>query len=162
MRNNKRGISPLIATVLLIGFTVALAAMVMTWGSGFIKKTTEQTEKGASSTLKCASELGFEITKVTCNPDKSIASIKVDNRGAIDLTALKFRIISAELTTVDDKTEVLEAFGAKTYSGFKPNPNVNKVEAIATVDGGEGEEDIICSQVVEEFTVECPETAPAA
>ena len=107
MRKNKRGISPLIATVLLIGFTVALAAMVMTWGSGFIKKTTEQ-------------------------------------------------------TTVDDKTEVLEAFGAKTYSGFKPNPNVNKVEAIATVDGGEGNEDIICSQVVEEFTVECPETAPAA
>ena len=28
---NKKGISPLIATVLLIGFTVALAAVVITW-----------------------------------------------------------------------------------------------------------------------------------
>ena len=31
---NKKGISPLIATVLLIGFAVALAAVVMTWGLG--------------------------------------------------------------------------------------------------------------------------------
>ena len=30
---NKRGVSPLIATVLIIGFTVALAAMIFTWGN---------------------------------------------------------------------------------------------------------------------------------
>ena len=29
----KKGISPLIATVLILGFTVALAAVIMTWGS---------------------------------------------------------------------------------------------------------------------------------
>lgn len=154
---NKRGISPLIATVLLIGFTVALAAMVMTWGSGFIKKTTENTEAQASSTLKCASELAFEITGVTCNANKGINSIKVDNRGSLEIRAIKFRIISAEQTTVDDKQDSLEAFGAKSYNGFKPNPNVEKVEAIATVAGGQGKEDIICSQAIEEFTVQCPE-----
>lgn len=33
MRN--KGISPLIATVLLLGFTVALAAIIMTWGKSF-------------------------------------------------------------------------------------------------------------------------------
>ena len=156
LKMKKRGISPLIATVLLIGFTVALAAMVMTWGSGFIKKTTEQTEKGAASALKCTSELAFQISGVSCNPDKSIASIKVDSRGSLEIKSLKFRLISDAQTTVDDKTEALEAFGAKTYSGFKPNPNVNKVEAIATVSGGAGNEDIICSQAVEEFTVNCP------
>ncbi len=153
---NKRGISPLIATVLLIGFTVALAAMVMTWGSGFIKKTTESTEAGAQTALKCASELAFEISGVSCNADKSIASVKVDNRGSLDIKALKFRLVSDAQTVVDDKVELLEAFGAKTYSGFKPNPNVNTVEALATVSGGEGKDDIICPQP-ETFTVNCPE-----
>ena len=33
---DKRGISPLIATVLIIGFTVALAAVIITWGGRFI------------------------------------------------------------------------------------------------------------------------------
>lgn len=159
MKNNinKKGISPLIATVLLIGFTVALAAMVMTWGSGFIKKTTEKTEEGTASALKCATELGFEISGITCNPDKSIASVKVDSRGSIDIKALKFRFIGDAETTVEDKAEVLSAFGAKTYSGFtKPNPNTKTIEAIATVAGGEGKEDIICSQVIEDYTVNCP------
>jgi flagellin-like protein len=35
---NKKGISPLIATVLIIGFTVALAAIIMTWGTTFSDK----------------------------------------------------------------------------------------------------------------------------
>ena len=35
---NKKGISPLIATVLILGFTVALAAIIMTWGTDFTKK----------------------------------------------------------------------------------------------------------------------------
>lgn len=153
---NKKGISPLIATVLLIGFTVALAAMVFTWGNSFIKKTTEKTEEGTAIALKCATELGFEISGVSCNPDKSISSVKVDSRGSIDIKSLKFRFVSDAETTVEDKAEVLSAFGAKTYSGFKANPNTKKIEAIATISGGEGKEDIICSQAIEEFTVNCP------
>ena len=39
----KRGISPLIATVLLIGFTIVLAALVFRWGGQFFNSQTEQT-----------------------------------------------------------------------------------------------------------------------
>ena len=35
---SKRGISPLIATVLIVGFTIALAAMIITWGGNFCKE----------------------------------------------------------------------------------------------------------------------------
>lgn len=38
---NKRGISPLIATVLLIGFTVSLAAIIINWGTSFTREIQE-------------------------------------------------------------------------------------------------------------------------
>jgi len=41
---NKKGISPLVATVLIIGFTVALAAVIMVWGQDFITGMVERTE----------------------------------------------------------------------------------------------------------------------
>ena len=57
---NKKGISPLIATVLLIGFTVALAGIVITWGSNFVKNITSGTEERTESTLACAGDLNFD------------------------------------------------------------------------------------------------------
>lgn len=44
MRMNKRGISPLIATILLVAFAVALGAVVMSWTSGV------EAEPGETST----------------------------------------------------------------------------------------------------------------
>ncbi|MDD5178623.1 MAG: hypothetical protein PHT54_05095 [Candidatus Nanoarchaeia archaeon] len=64
MRLNKKGISPLIATVLIIGFTVALAAVIMTWGQKFTKDIQEQTEETSGSQITCANEVDFEIKKV--------------------------------------------------------------------------------------------------
>lgn len=49
----KRGISPLIATVLLIGFIVALVAVVMLWGKGFIQEKAEKEGKLAQAQLSC-------------------------------------------------------------------------------------------------------------
>lgn len=41
MLKSKRGISPLIATVLLIVFSVALGAVVMSWGESYIEEKAE-------------------------------------------------------------------------------------------------------------------------
>lgn len=49
----KRGISPLIATVLLIGFIVALVAVVMLWGKGFIQEKAEKEGALAQAQLGC-------------------------------------------------------------------------------------------------------------
>ena len=44
---DKRGISPLIATVLIIGFTVSLAAIILIWGQGLQKGMTDNVEMSA-------------------------------------------------------------------------------------------------------------------
>ena len=63
---NKKGISPLIATVLLIGFTVALAAVLMTWGLDYIRGTTDKVGDQTDQYLLC-SDLAFEIANGLCN-----------------------------------------------------------------------------------------------
>ena len=35
---NKRGLSPIIATILLIAFAVAIGAMIMSWTTGVVKE----------------------------------------------------------------------------------------------------------------------------
>ncbi len=101
---NKKGISPLIATVLLIGFTVALAGVVITWGGGFIKNITSSTEERTESTLACAGDLNFEITKVNCGRKDGVdvgpevdeqSKITIDNKGSVKLESVVFRFFDA-------------------------------------------------------------------
>ena len=51
---NKKAISPLIATVLIIGFTITIAAILMIWGGNLVKERAEKisarTETQTSST----------------------------------------------------------------------------------------------------------------
>lgn len=90
MRKNKNGVSPLIATVLIIGFTIALAAVVMTWGGGFVRSTTEGTSKQSDLTLKCSTELDFSITSAVKGTTSN--KITVDNGGALAIKSMIFRI----------------------------------------------------------------------
>ena len=162
MRRNKKGISPLIATVLLIGFAVALAAVVMTWGLDFIKSTADATESQTQNTLICASDLSFAISNV--NP--SGGSVTVDNRGQVDIKSIIFRVYGTSgVDTIDSASGTLNPtsipkFGVKKFTDNNGTvfsdflQNATKVEAIATVAGDEGEEDIVCPQNIQEYNIQ--------
>ena len=158
---NKKGISPLIATVLLIGFAVALAAVVMTWGLDFIKTTAETTEEQTKYTLICASDLSFSISGVDQTTVGS-ESITIDNRGQVDIVSVLFRIYGPTgVDVVDSSVENLSEtgipkFAVKTFMGGNLTiylPLATKVEAVATVAGGPGEEDIVCPQNMQKYTI---------
>lgn len=75
---NKKGISPLIATVLVIGFTIVLAALVITWGTKLFKTTVEETQTTSNFNLACTTGLKLEAT-----PDADSIS---DGDGVFDIT----------------------------------------------------------------------------
>lgn len=52
-RLNKKGISPLIATVLLIAFAVALGAVVMNWGKNYVVTTATDAQRSGQAKQKC-------------------------------------------------------------------------------------------------------------
>ena len=86
---SKKGISPLIATVLIIGFTIVLAAVVMQWGGAFVRSLTEEQAVLAEGQTNCI-KLNFDMTatidlvKITNNADVVISKVliqKIDAAG---------------------------------------------------------------------------------
>lgn len=65
MRLNKKGISPLIATVLLIGFTIVLAALVFKWGGVLFKETTQSTGCESQGRISCTSAVSISLGAVS-------------------------------------------------------------------------------------------------
>ena len=57
---NKKGISPLVATLLLVAFALVIGAVTMTWGRNYIEKVQEQPKKDALDALKGAFIIGIE------------------------------------------------------------------------------------------------------
>lgn len=77
---NKKAISPLIATVLIIGFTIVIAALVITWGTGLFKKTVSETETTAEFSKVCSSS-NIEVLDHKLNPDNTLdLTIKNNNQ----------------------------------------------------------------------------------
>jgi flagellin-like protein len=97
---NRKGLSPLIATVLLIAFAVALGAVVMNWakptgGGGGGPPTTVTSEVNCSQVKFVVEKVGTKpqvcISKTTPNTLEFI----VDNRGGIKIKNLRITVLGA-------------------------------------------------------------------
>ncbi len=94
----KKGISPLIATVLLIGFVVVVAVLIWFWYSGVVE---EQYQKQAAKTegqFSCASDVEIRVSNAFCNSGTDDEgdpvwdiSFDIENTGTASL--LLFRVI---------------------------------------------------------------------
>ena len=62
---NKKAISPLIATVLLIGFTIVLAALVFQWAGQLFKTTTATTGCESLGRIACTSNMELTLGNVS-------------------------------------------------------------------------------------------------
>jgi len=79
---SKKAISPLIATVLIIGFTIVLAAVVIQWGGQLVDQLKGQTQTSTELSLACSSGLSeLDISKV----DK-IESATAESEDTLKLT----------------------------------------------------------------------------
>jgi len=147
----KKGISPLIATVLLIGFTVALVLVVTTWGMDYIKDLLSSTKESSDIAMKCAPPyLEFDVRE-DCNSGK----FTIMNRGINSI--MKFKIIPSdgEPTELGTNEEPLNLESGDVTSA--ETMLTVKAEIIAYIAGDSGEM-IPCAQAVQEIRV-CPPLA---
>ncbi|MCD6371093.1 MAG: hypothetical protein J7L39_00050 [Candidatus Aenigmarchaeota archaeon] len=88
-----KGISPLIAAVLLIAFTVAVGGIISLWLTTFSRTTTTSVQTGTEKQIKCASTT-LEINSVALSSNK----IVITNLGPqeVNLTSI---ILSDGFTT---------------------------------------------------------------
>ena len=141
-RFNRRGISPLIATVLLIAFAVAIGTMIMGWfGKGGVivgdcSETTIEVQVINGKPLFCYDTLNANI------------NVMIKNTGSTDINRLKMRVI-----TPDFKTEDKDLTDSAIKSGDIKTKNINyihsgkfRVEIIPIISVGGKER--VCSEKV--------------
>ncbi len=126
-KNNKKGISPLIATVIIIGFTIVLAALVIQFGTNFLKQTTEGAERQGTLKQLCTinlASLDMKATKTAGGYD-----ILIDNKNNVKVEGLIMRAyesptkVGTIVKTTDDKElagYILEPFSVQTLSVAAP------------------------------------------
>ena len=90
MKMLRKGISPLIATVLIIGFTVALAAIIMTWGTTFSKGMQKSTEATTEEQMSCAQDVVFDLSSA-CVVDADSIKLTLKNDGSKDIINMSIR-----------------------------------------------------------------------
>ena len=79
---DKRGISPLIATVLLIVFALVIAGMILSWGRGQVSDITEEAGEQIGAGLACTDILGA----VSISESSENDAILVTNANAEGIT----------------------------------------------------------------------------
>jgi hypothetical protein len=80
---SKTAMSPLIATVLLIAFAVALGAMIMNWSAGI--------ESGESGMVAGCDDISLTTTKNICYSDNAL-KITLKNNGAERVSAVSIHL----------------------------------------------------------------------
>lgn len=137
---NKKGISPLIATVLIIGFTIVLAAVVMNWGGAFVRNLTETTASQAEAQTTCIS-INFDM-----QADLSTQKITVTNNKDLiikDLLVQKINSTGSEslVEPVIGTGNEIGAYVSKSFTLTSPKSFMvgDKIRAIPyiTLDNGE-------------------------
>jgi len=84
LRQSKKGISPLITTVLVIGMVVVGSLIVFLWGKGFTEELIEKSSGIALSQLSCVNDIKIDIIR----HDPSFLTIENKGRGKIDAITL--------------------------------------------------------------------------
>ena len=117
-KKNKKGISPLIATVLIIGFTIVIAALVITWGTNLFKKTQESTGQQADISLACTEvlgNLGLTVNKLSGNN----LSVTVENGVKRNINGFILRVYNTSQTSADTiDTDVVADATKITPAGY--------------------------------------------
>jgi flagellin-like protein len=97
--NGKRGISPLMATVLLVAFSIALGAVVMSWGEDYISTKSDFTA-GANELGVGCDRASFSIISVKEVPqvcyDGSAVQIFIENGPSLELANIQARLVGTD------------------------------------------------------------------
>ena len=100
-RIGKKAVSPLIATVLLIAFAVALGAVVMNWGRSYVETTTVFAEEKSNVQIICSRDIYLRFNDNVPNflcyndtdPSNSYAQFIVENDGTTNVEELQITLI---------------------------------------------------------------------
>jgi flagellin-like protein len=137
---DKRGISPLIATVLIIGFTIVLAVLVITWISGTVTDQTDLTDCMVEVESVCLETIGKISGTAVYSGAGGIYDISLSNDGSneLEIKAISVLVSGASDANVADLTD-LGGYSTNTdqYTSTSTTDDSTLLRIIPIVNNGE-------------------------
>ena len=99
LRSTKKAVSPLIATVLLIAFAVALGAVVMNWGRGYVEDTAQFATEVSGREVSCSTAVTLEIlkiggkTQICVDNGTDTINFTIQNSGSLEVKGIRVQAI---------------------------------------------------------------------
>jgi len=118
---NKRGISPLIATILIIGLTIVIAVLIFVWGGKFVRQQRDITSAEIGTTVSCVGDVSL-IVKNLCYDDNNI-QLLLENKAGKDITGFVFKIADNFSSYDDGLVSYKSSLFNATYVGEIPKVN---------------------------------------
>jgi len=130
MGMQKRGISPLIATVLLISMVVVISSIVFIWGSDFMNMLTEETGEKSLTDVNLLQNARMDVNVlVEGNEIKG----NIVNIGTIDFESVKLNVVGTQGTETIVIQETISKGGARSFDKTFDYDNVGFVEEVIVV-----------------------------
>ena len=112
----KRGVTPLIATVLIIGIVVILTTLTVFFLGDIIDSETGKIGDQTDIENYCLQGVDLEIDPPCREPVDGNLSIKIKNRANGNLSGFLFQVVEGGNSITFDRNLNLPSFGAKRYS----------------------------------------------
>jgi flagellin-like protein len=140
----RKGVSPFLATVLLIAFAIAVAAIFGGWITSFTTQTTEEVQERSEKRVTC-SYGGIALEDLVYNISSTNFSGKVENTDIITLGNIDFEIFYADDTRGElDLNMTLEPGEKNTFNQKVTKMNTTTYNKIRVITN--------CSNVYDEAT----------
>ena len=144
--SNRRGVSPLIATMILIGVSVILGAVVMSWGESYIEDRAEFVTGNSACTNVYFSIIKSGGQDLACYTDSSL-EVSLDNGPRSSIYDFGVRVVgSSGILNVEStlSTPLLEGSGFKLVVPFANIGDVSQVKITPKVSSGN--EFLLCDE----------------
>lgn len=130
---NKKGVSQLLITVLIIGFAVALATVIFVWGGSFTKDVTEETGATVDDQITCMKDVDYKITSA-CYEGTAVKTT-IENKGSVDIEDVVLRFYKGPQDVEShEKEDNIASLQIITLEQDTTSPEeINQIDAIALV-----------------------------
>jgi len=152
MFDNQRGITPLVATVLLVAFSVGLGALVMSWGEEYIADHAEFTQ-GTSEVKNTCDLAKIDVIRIAGQMQACLApdgiQVWIDNGADVDLVGIHARIAGSKGIDTKDNillAPLLKANAARAIIAYDPTLTGDVLQVKLTPKIFENNQLAICSQ----------------
>jgi len=149
---NKKGIAPLIATVLLVAFAVAISAIVMDWNRQYVEDTSNTARIESEMAVTCNLNLGLQVEEV--HGEQQICYDNETDRIRVVLENVKRTKIEDIQMRVSTDEAVFGPYKLDSvYSVDGKLPIENGEAVVAYLNITEPEEDVEINGTIEKVTI---------